>query len=201
MKKLFTGTVLLVAFSLFSFSWPVKELPIGAPIPDPELRMKDITGNDVSFKDAKKEGGLLVMFSCNTCPIVRRNQERTKEICSEALAKNIGVILLNANEGSRSDGDSFEDMQSYAKDQQYKWHYVMDKNSVMADAFGAMRTPECFLFNKDLTLVYHGAIDNNPGSEANVSKKYLSDAINEMLAGKEVTVKVTRSIGCSIKRN
>lgn len=201
MKKISSFVLLFAVFNLLSFRSPVNELQIGSPIPSPDVKMRDITGKDVSFRDAKKDGGLLVMFSCNTCPIVKRNQERTREICNEALAKNVGVILLNANEGTRTDGDSFEDMQSYGKEQQYKWHYVLDKNAVMADAFGAMRTPECFLFNKDLTLVYHGAIDNNPGNEANVSKKYLSDAISEMLAGKDVTVKVTRSIGCGIKRN
>ena len=201
MKKILSFAALFAAFSLLSFRLSVSELTIGSAIPNPDLKMKDITGKEVSFKDAKKEGGLLVMFSCNTCPVVIRNQDRTKEICKEALSKNVGVILLNANEGTRGDGDSFEDMQSYAKDQQYKWHYVVDKNSVMADAFGAMRTPECFLFDKDMKLVYHGAIDNNPGNAGDVSKKYLSDAITEMLAGKDVTVKVTRSIGCGIKRN
>jgi peroxiredoxin len=200
MKKIVSCIALIIVLSLFAFR-SVYELPIGSPVPKPDVKMKDITGKEVSFNDVKKQGGLLVMFTCNTCPVVIRNQQRTKEICQQALDKNIGVILLNANEGTRSDGDSFEDMQRYAKDQNYTWQYAIDKNSVMADAFGAMRTPECFLFNKDFTLVYHGAIDNNPGSAADASKKYLSNAINEMLAGKDVTVKVTRSIGCGIKRN
>jgi len=201
MKKILSCAALFAAFSLLSFRLSVHELAIGSAIPNPDLKMKDITGREVSFKDVKKEGGLLVMFSCNTCPVVIKNQERTKEICKEALSKNVGVILLNANEATRGDGDSFEDMQSYAKGQQYKWHYAVDKNSVMADAFGAMRTPECFLFDKEMKLVYHGAIDNNPGNAGDVSKKYLSEAISEMLAGKVVTTKVTRSIGCGIKRN
>lgn len=201
MKQLISCAALFTALILSSFHSSVDELPIGAAIPNADLKMKDITGKEVSFTDAKKEGGLLVMFSCNTCPVVHKNQERTKEICNEALSKNVGVILLNANEATREDGDSFEDMQSYAKEQEYNWHYVVDKNSVMADAFGAMRTPECFLFNKEMKLVYHGAIDNNPGNPNDVSKKYLSEAISEMLAGKEVTTKVTRSIGCGIKRN
>ena len=87
------------------------------------------------------------------------------------------------------------------KDQGFTWYYVVDKNSEVADAFGANRTPECFLFNKEDKLVYHGAIDDNPGGDVSeVGKKYLKEAINEMLSNKEVSVKTSRSVGCSIKR-
>ncbi|MEJ0105728.1 MAG: redoxin domain-containing protein [Bacteroidota bacterium] len=168
MKKIFSISTLLTATVLFSFHPNTRELPIGSAIPNADIKMKDISGKEISFKDAKKENGLLVMFTCNTCPVVIKNQERTNEVCKLALEKNIGVILLNANEASREDGDSFKDMQDYAKEQGYKWNYVLDKNSFMADAFSAQRTPECFLFSKDLTLIYHGAIDDNPGNPAGV---------------------------------
>ena len=200
MKKAFPISLFLTALVLLSFHPITRELPIGSAIPNADIKMKDISGKDISFKDAKKENGLLVMFSCNTCPIVMKNQERTNQICKLALEKNIGVILLNSNEASRDDGDSFKDMQDYAKQQVYKWSYAIDKNSTMADAFGAMRTPECFLFNKDLTLIYHGAIDDNPGNPNAVSHNYMTEAISEMLAGKDITIKTTRSIGCGIKR-
>jgi hypothetical protein len=200
MKKIKSLAPAAVALILLSFHLPANVLPIGSAIPNADTKMKDISGKEISFKDAKKENGLLVMFSCNTCPVVARNQERTKQICKLALEKNVGVILLNANEASRDDGESYKDMQDYAKEQGYKWSYAVDKNSAMADAFGAQRTPECFLFNKDLTLVYHGAIDDNPGNPAAVAKNYMVEAITEMLSGKEVTVKTTRSIGCGIKR-
>lgn len=140
------------------------------------------------------------MFTCNTCPVVAKNQDRAKEICRLAQKKGIGVILLNSNEGSRDDGDSFDDMKSYAKEHEFSWAYALDKNSVMANAFGAQRTPENFLFDKDLKLVYHGAIDDNPGNPAAVSRKHLEEAIKEMLEGKDVSVKTTRSVGCGIKR-
>jgi hypothetical protein len=190
----------VVAFLLFSFHPFTTVLPIGSVIPNAAAKMKDISGKEISFNEAKKENGLLVMFTCNTCPVVARNQERIKQICKLALEKNIGVILLNANEASRDDGDSYKDMQDYAKRQAYQWSYAVDKNSAMADAFGAQRTPECYLFKKDLTLVYHGAIDDNPGNPTAVSKNYMVEAITEMVSGKEVTIKTTRSIGCGIKR-
>ena len=161
--------------------------------------MKDVSGKEVSLKEATKKNGLLVMFSCNTCPFVRKNQQRTKEIAAYALRNDVGVILLNANAAERENGDSFEAMQQYAKEQGYNWFYAVDDKNVLADAFGATRTPENFLFNKNGKLVYHGAIDNNP-EEEDVTRKHLRIAIDEMLAEKEVTVKTSRSVGCGIKR-
>ncbi|MGC4038095.1 MAG: thioredoxin family protein [Chitinophagaceae bacterium] len=196
MKKI----IFLSAIIFCSFYPAVKELQIGSPIPNVNVKMKDVSDKEISFNDARKKNGLLVMFSCNTCPVVMRNQDRTKEICKLAQEKGIGVILINSNEGSRDEGDSFDDMKSYASEQGYDWFYTLDKNSIMADAFGAMRTPENFLFDKNLKLVYHGAIDDNPGNPADVVHKYLAEAINQMIGGKEVTIKTSRSIGCGIKR-
>ena len=108
---------------------------------------------------------------------------------------------MNSNEGQRTDDDSYAAMQSYAKDQKYKWNYVVDENHVVADAFGANRTPECFLFDKNMTLVYHGAIDDSPSDISTIKRNHLQEAINEMAAGKDVSVKESRSVGCTIKRS
>jgi thioredoxin-related protein len=197
MKKLLMPLSLL-AFGLFSFT-PIAELPIGAEMPNADVKMKDVSGKEVSLKDAKKKNGLLVMFSCNTCPYVIKNQQRTKEISAYALKNDIGVILVNSNEGQRSGDDSFEAMKQYAKSQGYSWYYVVDEKNALADAFGANRTPENFLFNKEGKLVYHGAIDDNP-DEASVTRKHLKEAVDEMLNGKDITQKTSRSVGCSIKR-
>lgn len=175
-------------------------LPIGASLPHPEVKMKDISGKEVSFNDARQKNGLLVMFSCNTCPYVIKNQSRTKEACAFATANEIGVVLLNSNEGQRSDDDSYDAMKEYASAQGYNWYYLVDKQSAMADAFGASRTPECFLFDKEGKLVYHGAIDDNPSDASSVTRKHLITAMTELNSGKEVSVKKSRSVGCSIKR-
>jgi hypothetical protein len=140
------------------------------------------------------------MFSCNTCPYVIKNQDRTREISKYALVNNVGVILINSNEGTRDGDDSFEAMKEYAKKQGYNWSYVVDQKSVVADAFGATRTPECFLFNQEESLVYHGAIDDNPSDAGNIKRAHLKEAINEIVNGKEVSVKISRSVGCTIKR-
>jgi hypothetical protein len=77
---------------------------------------------------------------------------------------------------------------------------VVDDKSALADAFGANRTPEVFLFNNEGKLVYHGAIDDNPSDAGAVSRKHLKEAIDESIAGKNVTVQTSRSVGCTIKR-
>ncbi|HEU0112900.1 MAG TPA: thioredoxin family protein [Flavisolibacter sp.] len=197
MKKLFLP--LVVACGLLSFM-VVAELPIGADMPKPDVKMKDISGKQVSLKDAKGKNGLLVMFSCNTCPYVVKNQQRTNEICKTAIENGVGVILINSNEAQRDDEDSYEAMKEYAKDQGYKWFYTVDENSEVADAFDAKRTPENFLFDKNGKLVYHGAIDDNPSDAGSVKRSHLKEAIQEMVKGKDITVKTSRSVGCSIKR-
>src|SRR5262245_3475344 len=148
MKRILFSAVAVAVIS-FAFTTISEVLPIGAAIPKPDLKMKDISGKEVSLKDVKKKNGLLVMFSCNTCPWVIKNQSRTNEIASYALSKDIGVILLNSNEGQRDDADSFTEMKEYASAQGYKWFYAVDANNVLADEFGANRTPEVFLFNAD----------------------------------------------------
>src|ERR1700730_3538686 len=201
MKSVLSGLSLFICLGLAAFTLKRGgELPIGASLPKENLQMKDVSGKEISLKDAKRENGLLVMFSCNTCPVVIKNQRRTKEICDYALSKGLGVVLLNSNEGQRDGGDSFEEMKDYAKAQGYKWYYAVDKNNELADAFGASRTPECFLFDKSGKLVYHGAIDDNPGDGKSVKRQHLLEAINETLAGKDVSIKLSRSVGCGIKR-
>ncbi|NOT94113.1 thioredoxin family protein [Ferruginibacter sp.] len=199
MKKILFSLLAFAAIATMAFT--VSEvLPIGSAMPKADVKLKDISGKEVAIREVKKENGVLVMFSCNTCPYVIKNQQRTIDIAAFAEKNNVGIIILNSNEGQRDDADSYEAMKAYAKEQGYKWHYVIDKNHELADAFGANRTPESFLFNKELKLVYHGAIDDNPSDADNVKRHHLKEAINEMIAGKEISHKESRSVGCTIKR-
>jgi len=191
----------LSALGLLSFSTlNMPGIPIGSAIPKADVRVKDVSGKELTLQEAKQANGLLVMFTCNTCPYVIRNQSRTNDICAYAKSSKIGVVLLNANEGDRQGGNSFEEMQSYARSQGYQWYYAVDSKSVIADAFGASRTPECYLFDKSGKLVYHGAIDDSPGDAHRVKRHHLKEAMQEMMQDREVTVKETRSVGCSINR-
>jgi thioredoxin-related protein len=196
MKKIILGFALLL--SLFSYA---QNLKVGAEIPMPDEKMMDVSGAMTSISDAKSKAGVLVIFSCNTCPFVIKNQSRMLAVCKWARANNYGVIVINSNEAERNADDSYISMQAYAKAQGYAWSYVVDKDSKLADAFGAMRTPECFLFNTAGKLVYHGAIDDNPSDAANVKREHLKIAMEETLEGKTVTMNFSRSVGCTIKRS
>ena len=199
MNKIFFS-VLPIAVAMMTLPHVSEPLAIGSSIPSPESKMKDISGKEIAFQDAMKKNGLLVMFSCNTCPVVKKYQSRTLETGKFALDNEIGVIVLNSNEATRDEGDSFDDMKQYAKEQGYNFNYVLDKNSVMADAFGATRTPELFLFDKSGKLVYHGAIDDNPNGPDKVTRQHAQLAMQEMVSGKTVSTTTTRFTGCSIKR-
>lgn len=200
MKKLFLFLSIAVSGLVTFADLSTNNLPIGAPLPKPDVKMKDVSGKMVSLNDAKTKNGLLVVFSCNTCPYVVKYQSRCHAVCKYAQDKKLGVVVINSNEAQRTDADSYAAMQTYAKAQNYKWYYTVDGNSELANAFDANRTPECFLFDKEGKLVYHGAIDNNAGDEKGVTRRHLKEAINEMTAGREVSVKESKSIGCSIKR-
>ncbi len=198
MKKiLFSAAVLLAAFA---FTALPEELTIGSSIPNANKKMKDISGKEYSFSDVKKKNGLLVVFSCNTCPWVIKNQQVAAEGYGYAVSKDVGVIVLNSNETSRGGDDSQERMKEYAKAQGYKYPYVMDDNSAMANAFGARVTPECYLFDKDMKLVYHGAITDNPKTPSESTRDHLKVAIDEMVSGKDVSMKTSKAMGCGIKR-
>ena len=108
MKLLFSTLLLLPRISLItgmglvSFHPPVagvNGLPLGSAIPKAAVAIKDVSGKEISLQQVKQANGLLVMFSCNTCPYVIRNQSRTKAVCTYAGSHQVGVILLNANEG------------------------------------------------------------------------------------------------------
>lgn len=200
MKKFLFTALPVAAIAIMALKPAIDPLPIGSAIPSADVKMKDVSGKEISLKDAKTSKGLLIMFSCNTCPYVIKNQSRTYEVCKYASGSGLGVAILNSNEAKRGDDDSFDDMKAYAKEQGYNWNYLVDKNSALADAFGANRTPECFLFNGEGKLVYHGAIDDNPSDASAVSRKHLLSAIEEMLGGKDVSVKESKSVGCGIKR-
>ncbi|MEP6711201.1 MAG: thioredoxin family protein [Ferruginibacter sp.] len=199
MKTIFYAIAPVAIIAGLAFN-SITPLAIGSKMPKAELKMLSVSGKEISIKEVMKDKGVLVMFSCNTCPYVIKNQQRTKAIGDYAQKMNVGVIILNSNEAQRSDDEAFTEMKKYAVAQKYDWNYVVDKNSEVANAFGANRTPECFLFDKSGTLVYHGAIDDSPTNPGSVHRQHLKEAINELAQGKEITVKESRSAGCGIKR-
>lgn len=202
MKKGFIVLTLLVACGfLLSFinNSLTKEITIGSPIPMADLQMHDVSGKDVSLNMAKTSKGLLVIFSCNTCPYVVLSEKRIKEITDNCKKQDIGCIIVNSNEAQRSEDDSFEEMLKYATLQKYSSYYVVDAKSQLADAFGATRTPQCFLFNSK-GLLYKGAIDDNVKDATLAKDHYLKNAIEALLKNETPKMQETKSIGCTIKR-
>ncbi|GAA0545119.1 redoxin domain-containing protein [Chitinophaga japonensis] len=191
----------LIACALLTAFYPKEtSLEIGAPIPGADVKLQDISGREISLNGARGSNGLLVMFSGNHCPYILRNQARTVAICGYALQHQVGVILVNSNTTLHNGEESLAAMKTYAAAQQYNWFYVMDKKAVIAAAFDAAHTPECYLFDKNGRLAYKGAIDDSPGNAGAVKTQHLQNAINEMLAGKPVKVNTTAALGCNIKR-
>jgi peroxiredoxin len=200
MKKTVFVLTLAVATVVTAFGPATNpELEIGKAIPSADVKMMDVSGKEFSLADSKGENGLLVIFSCNTCPYVKLSEARIKDVASLAKKNKIGVILINSNEAQREDEDSFEEMKKYAKAQAYDFHYVVDKNSVIADAFGATRTPHVFLFDKK-GLAYRGDIDDNIKDVNDAKEHYLKNAITAVGSGAPVKTNSTKSVGCSIKR-
>ncbi|MEM6698082.1 MAG: redoxin family protein, partial [Bacteroidota bacterium] len=186
--KFVSGLALLAVFAIasaFSFGEGREEiLEIGAKAPMADKAMMDVSGKEISLNDAASKNGLLVIFSCNTCPFVIGNGNKTEGwegrypgLYDLTASVDMGMVLVNSNEAKRSAGDNLDDMKARYNEQGLKGNYVLDKNHVLADAFGALTTPHVFMFDADMNLIYKGAIDDSVDSASEVSDPYLMKAI------------------------
>jgi peroxiredoxin len=173
-------------------------LNIGDKAPSTSVKMKNVDGSDVSIADVAGKEGTLVIFSCNHCPFVKAWQGRIASVGNAAKAKGVGVIIINSNDPTDYPEDNYAEMQKRSQQLGFTFPYVVDATSDIARAFGATRTPEAFLFDKDGKLVYHGAIDDSKEADQ-VSKHFLQDAVDAAVAGKAVPVAETKFVGCGIK--
>ncbi len=197
MKKLFVFLFVMAFVPAMALKGTIG---IGGKATLTDVKMLDVSGEKVSLADVTGENGLLVMFSSNTCPFVLQWQDRYNEMKKWADQNKVGMIVLNSNYGNRDGVDSYEAMKKHAKDNNYNFHYVVDEDSQIANAYGGQTTPHVFLFDKDMELVYKGAIDDNYKSANEVKKNYVKEALTSLANGGEVAVAETKPIGCSIKR-
>jgi len=191
-------------FLISSLAFGQVKLKEKAPLAD--VKMKNTQGGELSLNDAKKEKGLIVVFSCNTCPFVvgtpdfpgwERQYNGLHELATKS---NIGFVLVNSNEAKRDGADSFEAMLEHSKEKQYAMPYLVDVNSQLANALKAITTPHIYMFNADMELVYVGSIDNIWDSKRKSDEPYLKNAIQALGEGKKIKTANTAAKGCSIKR-
>lgn len=204
MKKLIPSMLFVFAFIFAGFSADEKEkyptIENGTKMPKSDLTMLDVSGDKLRLKDLKEENGTIVIFSCNTCPFVLQWEDRYRDVETYALKMDFGLVYVNSNENKRKNEDSYEAMQEHAKKYDYKAPYVVDKNSVLANTFGAKTTPHVFVFDKNDVLVYQGSIDDNSSSKEGVKENYLVDALLSIYKGKTIETPKSKAVGCSIKR-
>ena len=175
-------------------------LEIKAEMPLMEDELKSINGFSYSLKTLTEKNGIIVLFTSNTCPFVVKWEDRYK--ITEELAKknNLGLVYINSNYKKRDGDDSYDEMKKHAKEMNYRFPYLLDEKSKLANAFGAKTTPHIFMFNSNYQLVYKGAIDDNYEDIDKVKEFYLEDAITQLVKGKKIKVSETNPVGCSIKR-
>jgi hypothetical protein len=174
-------------------------LELGEAAPMRTVKMKNIDGSELSLADSVGPKGLLVVFTCNHCPWARAWEDRLVALGNSYQGKGIGVVAVNSNDPAEFPEDGWEQMQARAKSKGYGFPYVVDATSGVARAFGASKTPEAYLFDREGRLVYTGAIDDNARDPGAVREPYLKNALDAVVAGAPVRQPTTKALGCSIK--
>lgn len=175
-------------------------IQIGSNMPKIQNQLKSVDGSMISIMPVKEKNGLLVIFTSNTCPFVVMWEDRYKLIEKLAKKNNLDLFYVNSNYKKRNGDDSFEEMKKHAKKMNYRYPYVLDEKSKLANKFGAKTTPHIFLFSNKNQLVYKGSIDDNYKDINAVTEFYLKNAITQLVSKKEVEPSETKAVGCSIKR-
>jgi len=172
-------------------------LAIGAKAPDFSLPATDGKTYKLSdFKDAKT---LVIFFTCNHCPYVKGSDEVTRQTAEKYIKKGVKFVGINSNSENTHPDDSFELMVERMKANKFPWVYLRDKTQKVALAYGALKTPHFYVFDNNRKLVYTGRGVDNPKDTAKMTVNDLDKALEEHLAGKPVTVKLTNPIGCNVK--
>jgi thioredoxin-related protein len=196
--------LVMLVFFVFSAQAQIKK---GTKMPLSDLQLTDVkTDTKKAILDYKLEKGLLVIFSCNTCPFVVGTpdfpgwERQYNDLYEKAKQNGIGMVLINSNEGKRSKDDSYTEMKNHAEDKGYKMPYLLDENSKLANEFEAKTTPHVYLFDGETKLVYSGSIDNIWDNKRTEETPYLVNAMNALNQGKKIKPSETPPRGCSIKR-
>jgi peroxiredoxin len=198
-----TAFILALCLATFFAGSPVKPgtgYEVGDLVAD--FKLKNVDGKTVALSTYKDAKGAIIIFDCNTCPYSKAYNDRIIALNNNYSSKGFPVIAINANDPGISPGDSFDAMVKYAKDKNYSFPYLLDESQSVARAFGATNTPHVFVLKKegkDFKVAYIGAIDNNSKDASAADKKYVEEAVDALVSGKEVPTNKTKAIGCTIK--
>lgn len=148
------------------------------------------------FADAKL---LIVAFTCNHCPFVVGSEDRINALYADYAPKGVAMVAINSNETQGHPTDSFDHMVNRAREKRFAFPYLRDESQEVALAYGALRTPHFYVFDADGRLRYTGRMDDNPMTPGEQTTHELRDALDDLLAGRDVGVPLTNPIGCNVK--
>ncbi len=165
----------------------------------PDFSLPGVDGKTYSLGDFGDADILVVVFSCNHCPYVVGSEDRMIRLYDEYKPKGVEMVAINSNEEQNHPTDSFDHMVERAREKGFKFPYLRDESQEVARAYGALRTPHFFVFDKDRKLRYTGRMDDNPRQEGAETTHELRDALDALLKGESPPVEVTNPIGCNVK--
>ena len=202
MKKHFTiylilaSLLVVVLAAISSIGRTVSDVPappaIGAVIDD--FKLADASGKEHSLKSLMGSKGAVILFIATKCPVSNNYNERMEKLAQDYKAKGISVIGINSNNTEPS-----AEVKSHAAERGLTFVILKDEGNKIADRLGATRTPEAYVLDANMKLVYHGRIDNSQNT-ANITSNDLRDALDELTAGKAISKTGGAAFGCTIKR-
>jgi peroxiredoxin len=188
------------ALTAFTGDTPAAGYKVGDTAAD--FSLKNVDGKKVSLKDFKSAKGFIVVFTCNHCPYAQAYEDRIIALDKKYKGLGYPVVAIQPNDPVKSKDDSFDKMQARAKEKKYGFPYLIDEGQKIFPQFGATKTPHVYILEKTAkgnVVKYIGAIDDNYEDATAVKQKYAESAVDALLKGKEVAVKETKAIGCTIK--
>lgn len=175
----------------------MSNLQIGDQAPDFELIGVD--DKTYRLRDYQDSQAVAVIFTCNHCPYALAWEGRLIALQAEFASRGVQFLAICANDGDKYPADSFPAMKEHATEKGFNFPYLHDVSQQVAKAYGAERTPEIFLFDRDGVLRYHGAPDDNYDDPNAISAHYFRDALSAVLVGDTPEVTTTPAVGCTIK--
>lgn len=165
----------------------------------PDFRLSSVDGKTYSLPDFKDAKALVILFICNHCPYVKAIEERILQLARDYEKKGVQLVGICSNDPTDYPDDSPANLFKTWKEKHYGFPYLIDESQETAKAYGAVCTPDIFIFDQSRKLSYHGQLDNNWQEPAKVTRHDLRVALDSLLAGRKPAEPQAPSMGCSIK--